>query len=143
MGGAFDIYVDDGIKLVDRDVPEWGVARNDRRIIDQQVGSTEVCEDIASPEADRLVVGNIHGSEMVERSVFGEELVDDLLRTRTTGHAVPEGKVVFGQGAAATARDAGDDDVAAACLHGSEGGSDRPGMRFDLENRDGTEAKRR
>ena len=115
--GALDVDVDDGIKFMHRDVPERGVARNDRRVVDQQIGRAEVREDIAGPEADGLVVGHIHSGEMVERSVFAEEFVDDLLRTRTTGHPMALRKVVFGEGAAATARDAGDDDIAAAFFH--------------------------
>ena len=141
--GALDVHVDDGIKFMHGDVPERRVARNNRRVVDQQIGRAEVREDIAGPDTDRLVVGDIHSGEMVERSVFGQEFVDNLLRTRTTGHPMASRKVVFGEGAAATARDAGDDDVAATFFHDSEGGSRRPGAMFDLENRDGTEAKRR
>ena len=85
----------------------------------------------------------------------GEEVTQDMRGafdvhldggTKPVRASFPERRspgIVFGRGSAATARDAGDDDVAAACFHASEGGSDRPGMRFDLENRDGTEAKRR
>ena len=86
-----------------RDVPERGAAGNDRRVVDQQIGRPEVREDIAGPDADRLVVGDIHSGEMVERSVFGQELVDDLLRTRAAGHPMALRKVVFGERAAAAA----------------------------------------
>jgi hypothetical protein len=93
-------------------------------------------EHIAGPNAHGIVVGYIDRRKLVERSVFGAQLFDDVLRSRAAGHAVPASQIVFSQRASTAAGDACDDDVASVVFHCSESGSRRPGAMFGIENRD-------
>lgn len=69
MGGAFDVHIDDGIEFLHGDVPERGVVSDDSGIVDDQVGWSETGEEVAGPDTDGGVVGDIDDIETVEGAV--------------------------------------------------------------------------
>ena len=70
-------------------------------------------ERIAGPDPHCFVVGHVDCGKVMERSVLGAQLLDNCLCTRTPSDTMPLSQIILGERAPTSARDAGDDDVAA------------------------------
>ena len=62
---TFDVYIDHSRKLRRLNFPQWGVLIDDRRIVQQKVGSTAGLQNNLCPRAHLIIRSHVHDGEVI------------------------------------------------------------------------------